>query len=162
MKNLLKEKLEYNEENDTFLNVTSKFLPIISDFTNFWEKTITYSNIELFDDEIEIDELCLLFKIWCSNNQKSVFTNGNLKETEVLNILKHFFPNIEIIEDKYLLNISCSLWNKFGDISFTLNKLKECKKQDYEHAVKNGMESEFDLLIEFETAYNTWEFTNYC
>ena len=154
LKNLLKEKLEYNEENDTFLNVTSKFLPIISDFTNFWEKTITYSNIELFDDEIEIDELCLLFKIWCSNNQKSVFTNGNLKETEVLNILKHFFPNIEIIEDKYLLNISCSLWNKFGDISFTLNKLKECKKQDYEHAVKNGMESEFDLLIEFETAYN--------
>ena len=154
LKNLLKEKLEYNEENDTFLNVTSKFLPIISDFTNFWEKTITYSNIELFDDEIEIDELCLLFKIWCSNNQKSVFTNGNLKETEVLNILKHFFSNIEIIEDKYLLNISCSLWNKFGDISFTLNKLKECKKQDYEHAVKNGMESEIDLLIEFETAYN--------
>ena len=147
LKNLLKEKLDYDEETDSFTNVTSKYLPAISDFTQFWETTITSAINENFDDEIEIDEICLLFKIWCSQNAKSVFSNGNLKEKDVLSILQHFFPNVEILDNKYILNIQCNLWDKKKDINFTLEKLQiECK-------IKYSA-SDVSPLIEFEEAYN--------
>jgi hypothetical protein len=147
LKNLLKEKLDYNEETDSFMNVTSKYLPTISDFTQFWETTITSVANENFDDEIEIDEICLLFKIWCSKNAKSVFSNGNLKEKDVLSILQHFFPNVEILDNKYILNVQCNVWDKKKDISYSLEKLKiECKTK--------YSDSDVSPLIEFEEAYN--------
>lgn len=150
LKNLLKDKLDYNEENETFLNVTSKYLPAISDFTNFWETTIQVVNNEDFDDEMEIDEICLLFKIWCNKNSKSVFSNGNLREKDVLNILQHFFPNIEVLDNKYILNIQCNLWDKKKDIQYTLDRLKIQAKEKYDCS----NESDMNPLIEFEEAYN--------
>lgn len=150
LKNLLKEKLDYNEETETFLNVTSKYLPAISDFTNFWETTIQVVNNEEFDDEMEIDEISLLFKIWCNKNTKSVFSNGNLREKDILNILHHFFPNVEVLDNKYILNIQSSLWNKKRDIQYTLDKLKINAKEKYDCS----NESDINPLIEFEEAYN--------
>ena len=150
LKNLLKDKLDYNEESETFLNVTSKYLPAISDFTNFWETTIQVVNNEDFDDEMEIDEICLLFKIWCNKNSKSVFSNGNLREKDVLNILQHFFPNIEVLDNKYILNIQCNLWDKKKDIQYTLDSLKIQAKEKYD----SSNESDMNPLIEFEEAYN--------
>ena len=150
LKNLLKEKLEYNEGTDSFTNVTSKYLPTISDFTQFWETTIVSVLNETFDEEIEIDEICLLFKIWCSKNAKAVFSNGNLKEKDVLSILQHFFPNVEILDNKYILNIQCKLWDKKKDIQYSLEKLKiECK---IKYTDQN--DSDVSPLIEFEEAYN--------
>ena len=55
---MLKEIYDYDEDGDYFTNLTSKYLPIESDFIKFWEKTIniTSDNIDSFD-ELEIDEL---------------------------------------------------------------------------------------------------------
>ena len=41
LKNILKEKFTYEESSDSFINITSKYLPIESDFIKFWETTIT-------------------------------------------------------------------------------------------------------------------------
>jgi hypothetical protein len=146
LKGLLREKLEYNEETDTFLNVTSKYLPTILDFTNFWETTIQVVNNENYEDEIEIDEIYLLFKIWSCKNSKSVFSNGNLREKDVLNIIQHFFQNIQILDNKYILNIQCILWDKKSDIQYTLNLLKS--------QYKFNDDNTNNPLIEFEEAYN--------
>ena len=101
LKILLKDNFSYNEESDTFNNVTSKYLPRVSSFLLFWDKTISNSQ----NDEIEIDELCALFKTY-------VLQNTHLSDIEILKIIRHFYPQIEIIEHKYILNIKCSLWNK--------------------------------------------------
>ena len=120
LKNLLKEKFNYDESIDTFLNVTSKYLPCIRDFIQFWDNNISISIIhDDFENEFEIDELCTLFKKW--NQQKT----GNIGEHNVLKILNHYFPNVTILENKYILNISCSLWNKTEDIKLALDSLKE-------------------------------------
>jgi hypothetical protein len=41
LKNILKDKYTYNEDFDSFMGITSKYLPVHSDFIKFWEKTIT-------------------------------------------------------------------------------------------------------------------------
>lgn len=131
-KQLLSAKFEYNEASDSFLNVTSKHLPVIRSFIEFWEQNMVVD----LGNELEIDEICVLFKS----------ANSHLPENEVLKILKHFFPNVELMDDKYALNISCVKWDKKGDIRSALILMKE----EY-HAKNEG------LLISFDDAY-----TFYC
>jgi len=145
LKNLLKETFSYDEITDSFINITSKYLPIESDFIKFWEKTIVIDDQNSFlEEELEVDELCMLFKNWVKQqNEENLLSNGNISEENVVKILKHFFPNVEIIEDKYVLNISCTMWNKTKDIIKSFEFIKnELKK------------NEIVALISFDDAYN--------
>lgn len=150
LKNILKDLYLYNEDSDSFMGITSKYLPIQSDFIKFWENTINVVSSEYhnmndneFNHELEIDEICSLFKIWTKTNTETLFSNGNISEENVVKILKHFFPNIEIIEDKYILNVNCSLWNKNEDISQSFEYIKTQIKNNHTLA-----------LISFDDAYN--------
>lgn len=155
LKTILKEKYTYNDECDSFIGITSKYLPVHSDFINFWEKTITIQHADeintniicesamMFDNEFEIDELCSLFKCWSKQNSDQLMSNGNITEENILKILKHFFPMVEIIEDKFVLNVNCSLWNKMNDINSSFEYIKEQIKTDTKLA-----------LISFDDAYN--------
>jgi hypothetical protein len=149
LKTFLKESYSYNEDNDCFTNLTSKYLPIESDFIKFWEKAINLNeNIDSFD-ELEIDELCMLFKIWtqknisCINSEEKLISNGNINEENVLKILKHFFPSIEIVENKYVLNVKCIVWDKNKDIENSFEFIKTQIKNSHTLA-----------LISFDDAYN--------
>jgi len=126
LKTILKGIYDYNEINDSFNSITSKYLPIESDFIQFWDTTISisYNLEEDVEGEIELDELCMLFKYWVKQNTEIVLSSGNITEDNVHTILKHFFPNVNILEDKYVLNISCNLWNKNNDINNSLNFMK--------------------------------------
>ena len=144
LKNLFKELYKYEEETDSFIGITSKYLPIQSDFIKFWENTVTiYDSTAIFDNELEIDELCSLFKCWTKQTNEPLLSNGNISEENILKILKHFFPLVEIIEDKYALNITCTIWNKNDEID---NSFKYIKEQ-----INN--ENNIDL-ISFDDAYN--------
>jgi len=160
LKTLLKEKFLYDEKRDSFLNITSKYLPMISDFIQFWESTITildntqinainiYSNEltidETFENDLELDEICRLFKLWVKQNPGT--KSGNINEESVVKILSHFFPNTEIIEDKFILNVTCSLWNKQKDIDESLNFIKKFFSN----------ESITNILISFDDIYNCY------
>lgn len=146
LKNLFKEIYTYDESSDSFKGITSKFVPVHRDFINFWEQTITLDNAEselLFDNEIEIDELCYLFKSWTKSSCSNLMTNGNITEENVVKILKHFFPCVEIIEDKFVLNVTCCMWNKINDINNSFEYIKEQIKTEHKLA-----------LISFDDAYN--------
>jgi len=152
LKNLFKEKYQYHEESDSFCGITSKHVPIYSDFIKFWETTVTTANSEsdsifdsIFDNEIEIDELCSLFKQWVKlNTEENLYlSNGNISEENILKILKHFFPNVEIIEDKFVLNVTCCIWNKISDINSSFNYIKE-----------NVANKDIVTLISFDDVYN--------
>lgn len=148
LKGLLINRFQYDETTDTFLNITSKYLPVVSDFINFWERNITPGDLgNELDNEFEIDELCDLFKKWASNKTNNCSSNGTINEHDVLKILQHYFPNIEIVENKYVLNVSCVLWDKLPDINASLNQMKE-KKEDE------------NPLISFDELYDNY--FNYC
>ena len=146
LKGLFKEKFPYDENTDSFRGITSKHLPVHSDFIKFWENTITLNSYEkepTFDCEIEIDEISSLFKIWAKQHSNQLMTNGNISEDNILKIIKHFFPSVEIIEDKFVLNVTCSMWNKMNDINNSLEYIREQIKNDFTLA-----------LISFDDAYN--------
>ena len=158
LKNLIKERYLYNEDSDSFISITSKHLPVHSDFIKFWETTIIYNNSDanllfdnnllfdtnlLFDNELEIDELCSLFKFWAKQNSEVVMSNGNIGEENILKILKHFFPTVEIVEDKFVLNVTCCLWDKINDINVSFEYIKEQIKNEHTLA-----------LISFDDVYN--------
>ena len=51
-------------------------------------------------------------------------TAGKIVEDDILNILRFYFPDIEIVANKYILNIECSLWDKCADIVTILDDAK--------------------------------------
>jgi hypothetical protein len=126
LQQILSQRLENITKNGvlTFINITSKFLPHVSSFLNFWEKYIyiTIGNEnenenENFDDEFEIDELSSLFKQ--SGSQI------NISDAEIIKMICHYFsPQVEVIDNKYVTNISCNLWSKQDDSNEFLTHYK--------------------------------------
>jgi hypothetical protein len=145
LKNILKTLYTYEESSDSFIGITSKYLPIHIDFIHFWENTVTVHNTDsIFDNELEIDELCSLFKFWKKQSGEQLMTSCNISEENVLKILKHFFPIVEIVEDKYVLNVTCLFWNKMEDIDNSFGYIKEQISKDNKQTA----------LISFDDAYN--------
>jgi hypothetical protein len=166
LKEILKSKLNYKEDNDVFINVTSKYLPQISNFLQFWETYITinegsgsgsgsYSdnlinNNDYFENEneneYEINELMMLFK--------SVYPSSNMGEEDILKIIKHFFyPIVLISNEKYISNIKCSLWDKSHDINLALDHYKGILKNECNNDNTN-------TLISFDELYH--QYHSYC
>jgi len=117
LKNLLKSLIEYDEDTDSFTGITSKYLPFYKDFIQFWESTIVNNPSTDFENELEIDEISSLFKYW--SKSKNV-----LSEENIIKVLKHFFAS-EIIEDKYVLNVTSTVWNKSNDIENSISYSKQ-------------------------------------
>lgn len=155
LKTLLKERFQYDETTDSFMNIISKYLPNVSNFLLFWEKTIQISDstqeteVEEIENEFEIDELCSLFKKWISQQQPSevLSKNGNVNERDVIKIIKHFYPGVEIEDNKYVLNISCTMWDKVSDVNQYLQMFHTYCKEN----LKKGTELS---LISFDEIYD--------
>lgn len=141
LKNLLKSTIEYNEETDSFIGVTSKYLPVYKDFIHFWDSTIIICPSSDFENELEIDEISCLFKHWSKNRNL-------LTEENIMRAIKHFF-SYEIINDKYILNITSTIWDKFNDIENSISFIKQYVKEN--HSLS---------LISFDDLYNYYN--NYC
>jgi len=151
LKTLLKEKYQYEEKNDHFCNIISKYTPYVSDFIHFWDTTIQILPLDKFENDFEIDELCGLFKKWVQTSHSASYLSsktGNISEHDVVKIIHHFYPSIEIVEHKYVLNISCSLWDKTGEVN---NYLNIFKSHYAEVSLKKGTS---DSLISFDEVYD--------
>ena len=148
LKSLFKEKYNYDDSSDSFVGITSRHLPLHSDFIRFWTSTINADTSSENILELEVDELCSLFKSWAKQSDEPLMTNGNISEDNVIKILKHFFPSVEILETKYVLNVACILWDKNKDIAESFDYIKE--------QIKAGALT----LISFDDAYNYY--SKYC
>ena len=105
---------------------------------------------QLIENEFEIDELSYMFKKWVQeNNSETCYKSGNINENDIIKIIKHFFPNVEIEENKYILNISCNLWDKTADISYYLQKFKEHCSETRKKSV-----DEESILLSFDEVYD--------
>jgi hypothetical protein len=127
LKTILREKFDYDEDKDSFLNLTSQYLPIEKEFLSFWETNIFCKE----GDELEMEEICALFRVEDSSPCKKPFL---ISEDYVLRIVRHFLKNIEIIDNKFFLNVACKNWNKQNDIissfSFIREKLSVYQEQE--------------------------------
>ena len=142
LKQTLKTYLEYNETTDMFINVTSKFLPSIRHFIDFWDTHIYVTNKDTeFIEELEINELYELFK--------KINPATTITENEMAKLILHFFPDIIIQENKYLLFVTCDtiLWNKKENISTSLENYKSIVTKSEKNMIS------LDDLYHFYTKY---------
>ena len=96
----------YDIGTEQFQRVYSTFIPTIQQFLEFWTETI--GTVGECEENYEIEEIVSLYKRW---NPQS-----NLQEGVCLDLIAYFFPGIEIVENKYIDGIQCSLWIKRKEI----------------------------------------------
>lgn len=119
LKTRLIEKLKYDGHSDVFTDCTSKLLPTVSKFIQFWTENIIINTLhddnssDNDNEELEIDELCSLF---------TYHMKHTMCEKNMLDLIKHYYPDTYIEDDKYLLHARCKLWDKKQDIIKSLKK----------------------------------------
>jgi hypothetical protein len=92
-------KIKYNA---FFTNVGSHYLPYVQNFKDFWVKYI-YSD----EGNYEINELFTLFV--------EQYNVKNINENNMYDLIHYYYPEVKI-EDKFIQNIGCVLWNKKKDV----------------------------------------------
>ena len=119
--NILKQKLllKLETDNDSFIGLTSKYLPNIEEFLCFWNENMVYEVRDNFIGDFEISEVLLLY------NDYRISKNIGFSDIEdefIVQIIYHFMDNIEIKKDKYLLNVYSKLWNKENDVYLSIGE----------------------------------------
>ena len=79
---------------------------------------------------MEIDELSTLFKDYATAGGSGPAPLGSTNlasasDTTLLGILRHFYPDVIIEDDKYILNVGCGLWNKNAEINEYLEQFRD-------------------------------------
>jgi hypothetical protein len=132
---MLREKMSYDEETDSFKDVTSVYLPLVAAFLKFWDNNME----ELADSEIEIEELSKIFRIESGKNVQTY------SDTFLVELIKHFYPEVVLDDEKYIMNIKCKIWDKYQEVIDTLEmfKLKSCN---------------IDNNVQINSLYNAYQF----
>ena len=107
---------------DVIPNRTSKYLPVVSQFRQFWSEHCFTDDHEI---ELEIDELSTLFNEYSSASAAATAAAAAVSDTALLGMLRHFYPEVIIEDDKYILNVGCKLWNKTAEINEYLEQFKQ-------------------------------------
>jgi hypothetical protein len=102
---------------DAFPHRTSRYLPVVSQFRQFWGEHCVVNDTEI---ELEIDELSTLFK-----DYSVASASASASDATLLGILRHFYPDVIIEDDKYILNVGCALWNKNAEINEYLEQFRD-------------------------------------
>ena len=103
---------------DVIPNRTSKYLPIVSQFRQFWTEHCFADDHEI---ELEIDEISTLFNEYSTSGAEV----APVSDAILLGMLRHFYPDVIIEDDKYILNIGCKLWDKTAEIDEYLEQFKQ-------------------------------------
>jgi hypothetical protein len=112
---ILRKKLEYDEKAESFKGVTSVHLPLVANFLQFWETTMLEDDTE---PELEIDEMSSILKNWAGRSYV------NASDSLLIELIRHFHPDVVIEENKYILNMKCSLWDKRTEATNSLDLFK--------------------------------------
>ena len=124
--------LEYDNDNDIFLNITSVKLPFVSNFLKFWEENIQICDIDENKKVVfEIDEILLLYKKY-NPNIKNYFN-----DIKLINLINFYFNDVIIKDNKYIINIFCNLCDKNKDIIDSIHLYKDFSINQIKNNIKN-------------------------
>lgn len=125
LKSKLEEILSYQKDDDSFLGLKTRFEAGTNAFIRFWENNIQIipSKEESFNNNFEIEELCDIFKDWLKQYEPNFFKNKIIDEEDILELINHYYPNVTIIDNRYIMNIQNKLWDKIGEMNMFLEYL---------------------------------------
>ena len=111
--NIIRDQLNYYSNN--FIGIKSNYLVNVSYFKEFCHTYILTNT----DNVLEISEMHKLLTKWLddTNNEYVGFHEENLKD-----MLEYFYENIVIDNGKFLIGVSCRLWDKQKDMREAVQK----------------------------------------
>ena len=175
-------QLPHDVEKTVIKNRTSKHLPFVCSFMSFWNTYIIDLNNsenqeeeeeEYEEYELELDELLSLFNKSIKRSATTLLHN-NVSDKMLLGLIKHFYPDIIIEDDKYLIHVGCrsNIWNKRGEIEEFIQKYKESKMESanasqslyaiYQCYCKYAFDKEYNIISKrwfekyFMSVYNSY------
>ena len=107
-KNMIDKFKNYNQNSSLFLNYTSKHIPSIAKFLSFWNEYMILNETEY---KLEISELKLILKR---------HINSNYDEETLINLINHYYNEVNIENNKFINGYSCLLWDKKKNIEDVL------------------------------------------
>jgi uncharacterized protein Usg len=108
---LIANGLTYDPAADAYLNVSSINMPAVSSFVLFWNTTIEEHDA----DELEMTELLALVNA----SSKKI---PPISEQYLLDLIRHFYPEVVIEDNTFILQRKCRLWNKRNEVKLALEK----------------------------------------
>jgi len=130
---LIKHLPNYSETTDSFLQITSKHLPLVTRFNEFWTHHIVVNAND--EDELEIDEFTALFKRHYHHQHQQQLQQAtqplpqmqshNHTDATFLGLIRHFCPDVVIENDKHLMHVRCTMWDKRGEVISAMNEYVE-------------------------------------
>tara|TARA_Y100000816_G_C26108168_1_gene589806 strand:- start:4835 stop:6343 length:1509 start_codon:yes stop_codon:yes gene_type:complete len=108
-----------------FTGYSSEYLSNIKYFQHFWNDTMVENN----GDELEINELYLIYREWCTNKG---YNNVEFGEDKMYDLINYFYSEVDIKDNKFILNKTNILWDKH---SFIEIGLEEKFKKQIEHKI---------------------------
>ena len=87
----------YCETTDVFNGISSKFLPEIQRFIQFWDTHMVEDETE---SGLELEEIRILSG------------RNSFSDEQILDLIQYFYPNVIVENDKYIQEIRCIIWNK--------------------------------------------------
>lgn len=119
-KYILTNDLKINDsDTDTCIKIKTKYASHWINFQTFWTQNIIVHDD--CDNNYEINELIILFNDWSKNNS----LNFDINEDEFKEMIIWNDPSIVIQENKYVLNITCKLWDKTSTIDIATQSMEE-------------------------------------
>ena len=112
LKAIFKKKWTFIEEEDCFSDATSFYLPMVAIFNKFWETTISENNDNDDEYNLEVDELSTLFKKWTKSGIL-------ISDSMLIEFIKHFYPDIIVEDDKYILEAAVQYNEGFKEQIFS-------------------------------------------
>ena len=120
---LLENKI--TKENKSFLGYSSEYLSNIKYFQNFWGDTMVDNN----GDELEINELYIIYREWCTTKG---YNNVDFGEDKMYDLINYFYLDVDIKDNKFILNKTNILWDKHTCIELGL---EERFKKQIQHKI---------------------------
>ena len=108
LSSLFKEKLNYDNKNHQYIDVTSTYLPEVARFIEFWDTNMIEDSTGI---EIEIDELLTLY-----SKSPTSRTSDNITDEFVSELIHNIYPDVVVDESKYICGMKCVLWDKVSDV----------------------------------------------
>jgi hypothetical protein len=94
----------YDAEKDGFIGITNPSIQTVDKFHRFWIDRISLDSSNETLSEYEIGELAALYREDTKDKR--------MTEWLMLDLIRFYHDDIQIIDNKYIQGIYCSLWNK--------------------------------------------------
>jgi hypothetical protein len=100
----------YDEEARVFNGITNPSVYTIEKFQRFWKECMSKDDAE--SSEYEIGELTSIYRL----DQRGQTKTLQMTETQMLDLIRFYNPDIQITDNKYIHGVYCNLWDKRGEL----------------------------------------------